>query len=280
MGESVPESVLKKAARALLNHQLAVPDSLKIISKARIPLVKLTEAHTNFTVDISFNQASGVDGSDNIRALLVKYPAIRPLLLVLKQFLVCRGLNEVFSGGLGSYAVTLMLTSFLQLHPLLQTKWISATDNLGVLLIEFFELYGKNLNVEQVGISILGQKNGNSAYFDKDERRWTHPRKSYLLSLEDPYNPENDVTKGSFQIVNLRQAFQHAYEMLSAIITMKNQSKIKNNPNPNTNNTSNNNVATTSIEEVKSYLSAILTFDMKTLHHRQFIEELGPNTIS
>lgn len=36
------------------------------------------------------------------------------LVLVLKQFLLQRDLNEVFTGGIGSYSLFLMAVSFLQ----------------------------------------------------------------------------------------------------------------------------------------------------------------------
>jgi hypothetical protein len=36
--------------------------------------------------------------------------------MIIKQFLAQRGLNEVYTGGLGSYAVLLIAMSFLQWH--------------------------------------------------------------------------------------------------------------------------------------------------------------------
>lgn len=38
------------------------------------------------------------------------------LVLVLKQFLLQRDLNEVFTGGIGSYSLFLMAVSFLQVR--------------------------------------------------------------------------------------------------------------------------------------------------------------------
>lgn len=42
------------------------------------------------------------------------FPCLPPLVLVLKQFLVQRDLNEVFTGGISSYCLILMAISFLQ----------------------------------------------------------------------------------------------------------------------------------------------------------------------
>lgn len=46
--------------------------------------------------------------------LFQKYPVLPYLVLVLKQFLLQRDLNEVFTGGIGSYSLFLMAVSFLQ----------------------------------------------------------------------------------------------------------------------------------------------------------------------
>lgn len=45
-----------------------------------------------------------------------KYPVLPYLVLVLKQFLLQRDLNEVFTGGIGSYSLFLMAVSFLQVR--------------------------------------------------------------------------------------------------------------------------------------------------------------------
>ena len=42
------------------------------------------------------------------------YPLLPHLVLVLKQFLLQRDLNEVFTGGISSYSLILMIVSFLQ----------------------------------------------------------------------------------------------------------------------------------------------------------------------
>lgn len=56
-----------------------------------------------------------VSGYPNTFVLLFqKYPVLPYLVLVLKQFLLQRDLNEVFTGGIGSYSLFLMAVSFLQ----------------------------------------------------------------------------------------------------------------------------------------------------------------------
>ena len=45
---------------------------------------------------------------------LGSYPTLQRLVFVLKQFLLQRDLNEVFTGGISSYSLILMTISFLQ----------------------------------------------------------------------------------------------------------------------------------------------------------------------
>jgi DNA polymerase sigma len=54
--------------------------------------------------------------------------------------------------------------------------------NLGILLIEFFELYGLVFNWEKLGISI---REGGS-YFDKRQRNWHKATAQPNMAIEDP----------------------------------------------------------------------------------------------
>ena len=58
----------------------------------------------------------------------------------------------MFTGGLSSYALILLLVSFLQLHTRVDPS--KANANLGVLLVEFFECYGKHFNYFKCGIRV------------------------------------------------------------------------------------------------------------------------------
>ena len=97
-------------------------------------------------MDISVNMTNGLRAIATIERLFsdVGTQAARALVVTVKAFLHQRGLNEVFSGGLGSYAVVCLVVSFLQLHPGIQGGQLDPSANLGTLLVEFFELYGKN----------------------------------------------------------------------------------------------------------------------------------------
>ncbi len=149
-------------------------------------------------MDISLNQVNGVSAGKIINQYLEVLPGSRQLILVVKAFLSQRSMNEVYTGGLGSYAVICLVISFLQVrllleprtmlivssqvHPKLRRSEMNPEENLGTLLIEFFELYGRNFNYDDVGISI--RRGG--FYYSKASRGWKRAGQTYLLSIEDP----------------------------------------------------------------------------------------------
>ncbi|KAK2830123.1 hypothetical protein Q5P01_018054 [Channa striata] len=206
---------LQELEQALRKHNVAEPFSIKVLDKATVPIIKLTDQETEVKVDISFNVETGVKAASFIKDYVKKYPVLPYLIFVLKQFLLQRDLNEVFTGGISSYSLILMVISFLQLHPRIDAR--NPTENLGVLLIEFFELYGRHFNYLKTGIRI---KNGG-AYIAKEEimKAMTNGYRPSMLCIEDPLLPGNDVGRGSYGAMHVKQVFDYAYTVLSHAVS-------------------------------------------------------------
>jgi non-canonical poly(A) RNA polymerase PAPD5/7 len=64
------------------------------------------------------------------------------------------------------------------MHPKLRNGEIDQSKNVGVLLIEFFELYGNYFNYQTTGLCLCD----GGSYFTKHTRGW----KPEFLSIEDP----------------------------------------------------------------------------------------------
>ena len=64
----------------------------------------------------------------------------------------CVAAAQVYMGGIGSYALLVMVAAFLLLHPS-RDRDRELEGNLGVLLLDFFRLYGRALNATDVGVS-------------------------------------------------------------------------------------------------------------------------------
>ena len=188
------EDVLHVLANAL--KRAGVTSRVTIIAKAKVPIVKFVTTHGRFNVDISVNRSNGILSGNIINGFLCDmHPnnreggkgslALRSLVMITKAFLSQRSMNEVYTGGLGSYSIVCLAISFLQMHPKIRRGEIDAEKNLGVLVMEFFELYGCYFNYEEAGISV---RDGGT-YFSKKQRGWYEHYKSNLLSIEDPADP-------------------------------------------------------------------------------------------
>lgn len=251
---------LRKFAGLLKQKDIPERDSMQVISKARVPIIKYIDRVTAYPVDISFNVTSGTESGDLVTKYSGMYPALRPLTLLLKHFLEMRGLNEVYTGGIGSYTCTCLVLSFLQTHPLAQSGIIRPHENLGVMLLEILELYGKHFNYEQVGIAVNPVVEGEF-YFDKIERGWVNEQRPGVLSLEDPQNRENDISKGSFSFYMVRQALEHGHSVLvSALAEFESALLDRHKPSK---------VDTSRI----SILASIIRLSDKLLRHRHYVQD-------
>lgn len=109
-----PQVGLYALAKAL--SQKGVAKKLQVIAKARVPIVKFVERTSEIPFDISFDIDGGPQAADFIKDAVKKMPALRPLCMILKIFLHQRELNEVYTGGVGSYALLTMLITHLQVN--------------------------------------------------------------------------------------------------------------------------------------------------------------------
>ncbi|EDV26068.1 uncharacterized protein TRIADDRAFT_23436 [Trichoplax adhaerens] len=196
--------------KALMQHEVCDRDNIKCIHNAMVPIIKLTEKTCNYKMDIEFNIENSVKSADIIQTYIRKYEPLKYLVLVLKQFLFQRELNEVFSGGVSSYTLVMMVVNFLQLHPRRYTDHPEA--NYGVLLIEFFELYGRHFNYHTTCIRV---RNGGQ-YLTKEEVRIKY--QPSFLCIEDPALFSNDIGKGSFRAAFVKQSFDYAYSVMSKAV--------------------------------------------------------------
>uniref|UniRef100_A0A4X2LQR9 Terminal nucleotidyltransferase 4B n=1 Tax=Vombatus ursinus TaxID=29139 RepID=A0A4X2LQR9_VOMUR len=167
--ENLPLWTLEEALR---KHKVADEDSVKVLDKATVPIIKLTDSFTEVKVDISFNVQNGVKAAQLIK-------------------------------------------DFTKLHP--REDACIPNTNYGVLLIEFFELYGRHFNYLKTGIRI---KDGGS-YVAKDEvqKNMLDGYRPSMLYIEDPLQPGNDVGRSSYGAMQVKQAFDYAYVVLSHAVS-------------------------------------------------------------
>ena len=108
---------------------------------------------------------------------------------MVKYLLSVLGLNEVYTGGLGSYGLLLMVVAFLQQ----KKETFSDSSPLSKLLSGFFCYYGVEFMYTTHGISVSGE----GSLFLKEDHGWLDPKQPHMLCIEDPNNSAN-VSRSSF----------------------------------------------------------------------------------
>ncbi|ESQ43118.1 hypothetical protein EUTSA_v10013073mg [Eutrema salsugineum] len=201
-----PPLGLKALRKALSRKKIAT--NIVVIAKARVPIIKFVEKKSNISFDLSFDMDNGPKAAEFIQDAVLRFPPLRPLCLILKVFLQQRELNEVYKGGISSYALIAMIIAFLKY---LKDGRSPPEHNLGVLLVKFFDFYGRKLNTADVGVSC---KKGGS-FFSKSDKGFLNDARPGLLSIEDPQAPENDLGKSSFNYYQIRSAFAMALSTLT-----------------------------------------------------------------
>ncbi|CAI4227317.1 unnamed protein product [Auanema sp. JU1783] len=201
--------VLQATAEALKASGMA--ETISVYGEAFVPIVKMVDKDTRLSIDISFNTVQGVKAADYIERVKHEFPVVEPLVLILKQFLIQRNLNQTYTGGLSSYGLILMLISFLQIYgmPVRTKSMYSPGVNLGELLMRFFEVYAQEFNYLEVGISVH-----KCCYKKKCNKPGDMDA---VLSLEDPLLPTNEVGRSTFNFVGIQTAFAQALQVLKGV---------------------------------------------------------------
>jgi len=188
---------------------------LEVVENTRVPIVKFTHGPTNISVDICINQEHGRNAAELMKRFLDAMPPLKPLTFILKYFMASRGLNEPYSGGCGSFAVQMMIVSFLQHRERHSYNYrIPNTCNLGSLLIEFFELYGMDFNFLTTGISVRS----DGFYFPKGAKGkkdiFYQPSRAFAMGMENPFDITADVGRPSFRMQLIQKSFEIALRVL------------------------------------------------------------------
>lgn len=133
-------------------NDLAIPGTMEMISKARVPLIKYVDRLTGLKVDISFENSTGLVANKTFQDWKAQYPAMPILATLIKHLLAMRGLNEPVNGGIGGFSVICLVVSLLQNMPQVQSRSMIPEHHLGEILMEFFDLYGNQFDVTTTAI--------------------------------------------------------------------------------------------------------------------------------
>lgn len=196
----------------LSNHlaRIAKKNTMVVIAKAKVPILKFVDQRTDLKVDISFENDSGLRAIDTFLEWKRDFPEVPQLVVIVKQLLAMRGLNEVHSGGIGGFTIICLVVSMFQLMPQEQSRSGNAQGRLGELLLNFLDLYGNKFNRHTTGIMM-----NPPGYFNKQTDYCAVPKINPTgLTIVDPNRADNDISGGSKQVEAVFKCFRGALSMI------------------------------------------------------------------
>ena len=233
---AINETNQKLLARKLKSESWIDPRSIKIIERTVVPVIKVVTKDTrskSLQLDISFDtlEHHGLDAIKMVTDTMNHYPMVRPLVLVLKQFLLDKCLLTAYAGGLSSYCLFLMVTRYLQ------ASYHGWADS-GAYLMGFLDFYGNNFDPRSTGISVekrcyfsrlqnfqgdnpsvVTSSNNHTSRHQYSHNRTSAPSRPFTfdpLFVEDPISPGNNVGRNSFRINKVQRVFSDAHRALVA----------------------------------------------------------------
>ncbi|MCJ1326454.1 hypothetical protein MMC10_003118 [Thelotrema lepadinum] len=196
-------------------------DCLNII-KGKNRLVVLEGRHRGSGLDIDIVQRRKEYGGEFAKRYQAQYPQLRPLHVLLSQFLKNVGFNS-YNGGIGSYGLyTMILTA------LTHAREHFEAEELGRQLLHVLDFWAR-ANLLEDGyaadppciFSKYGPYSTSNSYHGSDGIKFlikynrqqlkggTH---LYRLCLQDPANPFNDVGRSARKVRDIQDHFRKAFD--------------------------------------------------------------------
>eukprot|EP00908_Phaeocystis_cordata_P013569 Transcript_24636.p1 GENE.Transcript_24636~~Transcript_24636.p1 ORF type:complete len:413 (+),score=200.28 Transcript_24636:2120-3358(+) len=245
------------ALRALQERLARLPGVLTAtIQKSAVPIIALTasakviaqlfengeyagdfkvEGSGELHLDISLHTAhhSGLLAAQHVRSLSLALPALQPLVLVLKEMLRRQRLKAAYTGGLSSYALTVMVAHFLvdgatgcptptarRRPPLVVAHQedpsmppaapVEPPHSLASLLLACLHFFGQVFDAKQHAVCAGHGGPEDSAVGGFVMREPLKAFEMQPLVVYDPVCPTNNVAKGCYRIGQIQRVFSHA----------------------------------------------------------------------
>src|SRR5271169_5043750 len=120
------------------------------------------------------NNVSATSSTDFVQHHLLQTPLLRPLTMVLKQWLFQRKMNEVYlRGGLSSYALFLLILTTVHNH---DDESIPTDESLGRVLMEFLQQWTPPTAFADVIRPLDG-------FLDRSALNWEDPYQPFSLCI-------------------------------------------------------------------------------------------------
>lgn len=201
--------MMDSLARYVVAKGICTGTAPEVVKATRVPVVRFVHRGTHVDVDVAFGALDWCRSSEWTAGVLRRLPVAAPLIVVVKHFLKQRGMNDPIAGGLGSYAIALMVAVFLETHPAFVPGGDPQAAGMGGLLLDFFRTYGWLVDYQTVAL-----RAADGRFIRKEPRHYTRDRGA--LWCEDPTQPGVNAAAAATRMFAVRNAFSHAFHALAS----------------------------------------------------------------
>lgn len=224
VGERGPSGTRLQAQKASLGKLRKLIQDLSasrdyedvVLRQGRVPIISAVHRATQLTVQIQALSESSAS-REYVLNYLAEFPTLHPLYTLIKTMLEIRNLRDVHVGGLGAYSTFMLVVAALK-----QSQGTIARDDIGGQLLsclKFYsetDLYHHGISIEPPGLfrKVHGKHLQKQAILADPVLRGqaqiarVHPAQPYLLCLQDPANPMNDLGAKSHNIKHVQALFR------------------------------------------------------------------------
>lgn len=223
-----PSSTRPKAKRASIRQLKSLSKDFASLGEfhqmeiryGRTPIISCFHFPTQLNIQIQALRENTAS-REYVLNYLAEFPTLRPLYILIKTMLEMRDLRDVHLGGLGAYSIFMMVVAALK-----NSEGSLAPDDISRQLLSFLKLYSE-IDMHRYGISVdpfeLFPKTNDKpsqvlsqATFDdpilRGRRQIAKVKESkpFLLCLQDPANPFNDLGSKAHEIERIQAIFRTA----------------------------------------------------------------------
>ena len=217
--------VLKQALSR--SHQFAELETVY----ARVPIVTGLHRRTGVTVQFQALHSTTLAARTYMAVYLSEYPTLRPLFMLLRGALDVRHLTTPFEGGLGSYSIFMMIVNALKHSSITPLGGYGITrHDLAAQLLYVLDFYA-TADLRQNGYSpdpprVFPKIGKGVLKRELDAGFLDHvlhginilpkydAKRPYLLCLQDPANPLNDLGSKAYSIKHVQETFRYTSESI------------------------------------------------------------------
>ncbi|KAJ3037346.1 hypothetical protein HDV00_001771 [Rhizophlyctis rosea] len=193
---------------------LARQGTFNPILKSYCPVLKLVDDHSGLHIDATFNNMSGIQGSEAVKKLLAEERQLAPIVMLIKLWLDISGLSG--TGGITGFCSIILCAAYLR-----HSRETLQGQSLGSIVMGFFKFFGNSFDYATRAVQVR-----RPYIFDARSVHWERrPRLKNAgdvpLIVLDPKQYNNNVAAATTNAKQFQQACLEAHAAIEQAVADK-----------------------------------------------------------